>query len=92
VHLTLSGAAPGRQPSWLPMPPSPTCWPNTPAVLPWVAPYRPGEFYLRELPPLRAVLDALSGLGLLVVEGYADVDPSGRPGLGAHAHQEGSRR
>jgi deoxyribonuclease V len=57
-------------------------------VIPWVAPYRPGEFYLRELPPLRAVLDDLSGLSLLVVDGYADLDPSGRPGLGAHAHAE----
>jgi len=39
-----------------------------------------------ELPPLHAVLDGLSGLGLLVVDGYADLDPGGRPGLGAHAH------
>ena len=59
-----------------------------PAVLPRVPPYRPGEFYLRELPPLRAVLKDLSGLGLLVVDGYADLDPGGRPGLGAHAHAE----
>jgi deoxyribonuclease V len=51
-------------------------------------PYRPGEFYLRELPPLRAVPDDLSGLGLLVVDGYADLNPSGRPGLGARAHAE----
>jgi len=58
------------------------------AVLPRVPPYRPGEFYLRELPPLRAVLDGLSGLGLLVVDGYADPDPDGRPGLSAHAHAE----
>jgi deoxyribonuclease V len=58
------------------------------AVLPRVAPYRPGEFYLRELPPLRAVLEDLSGLALLVVDGYADLDPAGRPGLGAHAHAE----
>ena len=58
------------------------------AVVPRVPPYRPGEFYLRELPPLRAVLDDLSGLGLLVVGGYADLDPNGRPGLGAHAHAE----
>ena len=57
-------------------------------VLPRVPPYRPGEFYLRELPPLRAVLEDLSGLGLLVVDGYADLDPSGRPGLGARAHAE----
>ena len=58
------------------------------AVVPRVAPYRPGEFYLRELPPLRAVLEGLSGLGLLVVDGYADLDPGGRPGLGARAHAE----
>jgi deoxyribonuclease V len=42
--------------------------------------------YLRELPPLRAVLHCVRGLGLLVVDGYADLDPDGRPGLGAHAH------
>ena len=58
------------------------------AVVTQVPPYRPGEFYLRELPPLHAVLDDLSGLGLLVVDGYADLDPGGRPGLGAHAHAE----
>jgi deoxyribonuclease V len=58
------------------------------AVLPQVAPCRPGEFHLRELPPLRAVLEDLSGLGLLVVDGYADLDPCGRPGLGAYAHAE----
>jgi deoxyribonuclease V len=58
------------------------------AVVPQVAPYQPGEFYLRELPPLCAVLDDLSGLGLLVVDGYADLDSGGRPGLGARAHAE----
>ena len=58
------------------------------AVVPRVSPYRPGEFYLRELPPLHAVLDDLVGVGLLVVDGYADLDPAGRPGLGAHAHAE----
>jgi deoxyribonuclease V len=58
------------------------------AVVPQVPPYRPGEFYLRGLPPLRAVLADLSGLRLLVVDGYADLDPRGRPGLGAHAHAE----
>jgi deoxyinosine 3'endonuclease (endonuclease V) len=35
-----------------------------------------------------AVLEDLRGLGLLVVDGYADLDPAGRPGLGAHAHAE----
>ena len=55
---------------------------------PRVAPYRPGEVYPRELPPLRAVLADLDELGLLVVDGYADLDPAGRPGLGARAHGE----
>ena len=54
-------------------------------VLAEVLPYRPGEFYLRELPPMRTVL---SGLSLLVVDGYADLDSGGRPCLGAHAHAE----
>jgi deoxyribonuclease V len=58
------------------------------AVTSEVAPYQPGEFYLRELPPLRAVLDGIPGLGLLVIDGYADLDPDGRPGLGAHARTE----
>jgi deoxyribonuclease V len=58
------------------------------AVVPRVLPYRPGQFYLRELPPLSAVLNDVSGLGLLVIDGYADLDPAGRPGLGAYAHAE----
>src|SRR5208282_3608781 len=70
------------------MPPSRTCWPNAPRWYPGCVPTGPGEFYLRELPPLRAVLHDLSGLGLLVVDGYADLDPGGRPGLGAYAHAE----
>jgi deoxyribonuclease V len=53
-----------------------------------VAPYVPGEFWRRELPCLQAVLSGVSGLSLLVVDGYADLDPSGRPGLGAHASVE----
>jgi len=58
------------------------------AIVPEVTAYRPGEFYLRELPPLRAVLRGVAGLGLLIVDGYADLDPSGRLGLGAHAYAE----
>jgi deoxyribonuclease V len=58
------------------------------AVVPRVLPYRPGQFYLRELPPLSAVLDDVCGLGLLVIDGYADLDHAGRPGLGAYAHAE----
>ncbi len=37
-------------------------------VVPEVPRYQPGEFYGRELPPLRAVLDGIGGLGLLVVD------------------------
>ena len=58
------------------------------ALVPEVAPYRPGEFYLRELPALRAVLTGAGELALLVVDGYVDLDPAGRPGLGAYAHEE----
>jgi len=58
------------------------------AHVPNVQPYQPGKFYLRELPPLRAVLGGLEQVRLLVVDGYADLDPAGRPGLGAHAHAE----
>jgi deoxyribonuclease V len=53
-----------------------------------VEPYRPGEFYRRELPALRVVLADISPLDLLIVDGYVDLDPDGRPGLGAHAHGE----
>lgn len=52
-----------------------------------VADYRPGRFFLRELPVLRAVLDEVGTFGLLVVDGYVDLEP-GRPGLGAHCHEE----
>jgi deoxyribonuclease V len=39
------------------------------AVVPEVPPYQPGQFYRRELPPLRAVLESIGELGLLVVMG-----------------------
>jgi deoxyribonuclease V len=58
------------------------------ADVPVVAPYRPGQFFLRELPPLRAVLATAGRLHLVIVDGYVDLDPSGRPGLGAYVHQE----
>ena len=62
-------------------------WTRT-AVVPAGAPYVPGEFYLRELPPLRAVIPVSGELSLIVVDGYVDLDPDGRPGLGAHVHAE----
>ncbi len=58
------------------------------ALVPDVEPYRPGQFYLRELPALRAALDGLTGMALLIIDGYADLDPQGRPGLGARACDE----
>jgi deoxyribonuclease V len=58
------------------------------ALVPDVEPYQPGRFSLRELPPLRAVLDGLDQMALLIVDGYADLDPDGRPGLGARAREE----
>jgi deoxyribonuclease V len=58
------------------------------AVVDEVLPYQAGRFYLRELPPLRAVLGDLDRLNLLVIDGYVDLDPAGRPGLGAHVHAE----
>jgi deoxyribonuclease V len=58
------------------------------AILTAVEPYHPGEFYRRELPPLRAVIPTADKLALIVVDGYVDLDPDGRPGLGAHVHAE----
>lgn len=53
-----------------------------------VEPYQPGSFYRRELPALRAVLALAPPLDLLVVDGYVDLDPHGRAGLGARLHRE----
>jgi deoxyribonuclease V len=50
--------------------------------------YTPGQFYLRELPPIRAVCRHAGPFALIVVDGYVDLDPEGRPGLGAHVHAE----
>lgn len=55
--------------------------------LPGAAPYEPGAFATRELPAILAVVSGV-GLGLLTVDGYVDLDPTGRPGLGARVHAE----
>jgi deoxyribonuclease V len=62
-------------------------WTDT-AVVPVDTAYWPGEFYRRELPPLRAVIPRSEALALIVVDGYADLDTAGRPGLGAYVHAE----
>jgi deoxyribonuclease V len=53
-----------------------------------VEPYEPGRFFVRELPAIQAVLALAEALDVLIVDGYVDLDPSGRPGLGAHVHAE----
>ncbi|MDG4823306.1 endonuclease V [Asanoa sp. WMMD1127] len=50
--------------------------------------YRPGFFFERELPAIRAVLATAAPVDLLVVDGYVDLDPASRPGLGARVHEE----
>lgn len=49
------------------------------------APYEPGALFKRELPCIHAVLALGPRLELLVIDGYATLDPQGRPGFGAHA-------
>jgi hypothetical protein len=46
------------------------------------------RFWRRELPPLQAVLQAVTGLDLIVVDGYVDLDPAGPPDQGARVHVE----
>jgi deoxyribonuclease V len=50
-----------------------------------VSPYEPGALFKRELPCITAVLTLTEAVDLLVVDGYATLDPKGQPGLGAHA-------
>ena len=47
------------------------------ALVPHVEPYLPGRFYLRGLRPLRAVLDGLDQMALLIIDRYADLDSDG---------------
>jgi deoxyribonuclease V len=49
--------------------------------------YEPGRFFERELVPIVDVLGQADPVDLLLVDGYVDLDPSGRPGLGAHVHR-----
>ncbi|WP_292647821.1 endonuclease V [Nocardioides sp.] len=54
-----------------------------------VADYAPGRFYERELPALTALLAEVDPLDVLIIDGYVDLDPTGRPGLGWHAWDAG---
>ncbi len=50
-----------------------------------IAPYKPGEFWRRELPCVLAVLELLDEPpSIIVVDGYVWLDGNGRKGLGAH--------
>ena len=56
------------------------------ALVPSVAEYAPGRFFLRELPCLLAVIDRLDARPrAIVVDGYVFLGPE-RPGLGAHLY------
>ena len=53
-----------------------------------VADYRPGEFYLRELPCILAVLgEVREPLEAVIVDGYVWLGEEGRPGLGARLYE-----
>ena len=57
-------------------------------LFPDPAPYRPGSFYLRELPCVLKLLQAVQGrFDTVIVDGYVWLGPDGRPGLGAHLFQ-----
>jgi deoxyribonuclease V len=73
---------------WPMIPGSPCSSTSACAGLPNVAAYQPGRFFARELPALRAVLDDIGELALVVIDGYVDLDPSGRAGLGAYLHAQ----
>ncbi|MCC7247403.1 MAG: hypothetical protein IT473_02150 [Lysobacter sp.] len=57
--------------------------------------YEPGAFYKRELPCLLRALEAFRSLPIadgrvieaIVVDGYVDLDASGRPGLGRRLYE-----
>ena len=51
-----------------------------------IEPYVPGEFYKRELPCLMRVYQKLdpSSITTIIVDGYVQLDDSGKPGLGGH--------
>lgn len=52
---------------------------------PDVAPYVPGNFYLRELPCLLRLLDAVRlPIDCVIVDGFVFLDGVKRPGLGKH--------
>ncbi len=55
--------------------------------------YQPGNFYLRELPCVMAVLQRLTvSLSCIVIDGYVWLDSNNQPGLGARLYEALSGR
>ena len=47
--------------------------------------YSPGQFYLRELKPLLALIsDIREKIDIFVIDGYCHLSPDNKPGLGVH--------
>jgi deoxyribonuclease V len=52
------------------------------------APYEPGRFFLRELPPLLSVISKLTVRPeVIIIDGYVWLGDWDHPGLGAHLHK-----
>ena len=56
-------------------------------LIPNVAPYQSGQFYLRELPCLLAVLEKGPPAEIIVLDGYVWLGDEQRLGLGAHLYR-----
>src|SRR5262245_47524285 len=54
--------------------------------LPDVPPYQSGQFFIRALPCLLAVLRILPPVQVILIDGYVSLDKQ-RPGLGSHLYQ-----
>jgi len=50
------------------------------------APYVPGQFYLREMPWILGILETVTDVELIVIDGYVWLAKD-RPGLGAHVYE-----
>ena len=54
-----------------------------------VEPYKPGAFYIRELPCIMAVLALVKAkYRAIVIDGYVELDEHGRSGLGAYLYMQ----
>ncbi|HEY4260967.1 MAG TPA: endonuclease V [Schlesneria sp.] len=52
-----------------------------------LAPYQPGQFYLRELQPILAVISKIAKpIDTYVIDGYCHLSEERAPGLGVHLH------